>query len=119
VIPEVLTICRLEPETALPPWATDGTFFSITKTAEELSIVLPQERVPTGVRAEGAWRAFKVEGPLPFFAIGVLASMAEPLARAGISLFAISTFDTDYILVRSDQLEPARLSLVGAGHTIR
>jgi hypothetical protein len=118
VIPEALTICRLEPEAEVPPWATSGTFFSITRTAEECSIVVAQGRVPTDVRAEGAWRAFKVEGPIPFSAVGVLASIAEPLARAGISLFAISTFDTDYILVRADQLEAARLTLAGAGHRI-
>jgi hypothetical protein len=118
VIPGALTICRLEPTADLPRWATEGPFFSITRTAEELSIVLPPDRVPTGVRAEGIWRAFKVDGPIPFSAAGVLASIAQPLARAGITLFAISTFDTDYVLVQAERLEAARLTLVGAGHTV-
>jgi hypothetical protein len=118
VIPEILTICRLEPEAELPLWAIRGTFCSVTRTAEELSIVIPQERVPSDVCAEGPWRAFKVEGPIPFSAVGILASIAEPLARASISLFAISTFDTDYVLVQADQLEAARSTLVGAGHTV-
>jgi len=118
VMPETLTICRLEPEAAVPPWATAGTFFAITRTVEELSIVLPQEHVPASVHAEGGWRAFKIEGPIPFSAVGVLASVVGPLARSGISLFAISTFNTDYILVRTDQLEAARLALSRVGHAV-
>jgi uncharacterized protein len=118
VLPETLTICRLAPDEDLPAWATRGGFSSATRTPEELSIVVAKDRVPAGVRAEGAWRALKVAGPIPFSAVGILALIAEPLGRAKISLFAISTFDTDYVLVAAERLEDARLALCQAGHAI-
>src|SRR5512145_1601288 len=100
VIPEPLAICRLAADADLPPWAAQGRFVSVSRTAEELSVVVEEKRIPNGVRAEGPWRALKVEGPIPFSTVGVLASIVDPLARADISVFAISTFDTDYVLVR-------------------
>jgi len=119
VLPETLTICRLAPDADLPAWATRGGFSSVTRTPEELSIVVAKDRVPAGIRAEGAWRALKAAGPIPLSALGILASLAEPLGRAGVTLFAISTFDTDYLLVCADRLEAARAALSDAGHTIR
>lgn len=118
VLPETLTVCRLAPDADLPAWAMAGGFYSITRTSEELSIVAAKNLVPPGVRAEGLWRALKIAGPIPFSVVGILASIANPLARAGISVFAISTFDTDYLLVSADRLETARLALSEAGHTI-
>ena len=117
-IPETLTICRLQPNVELPAWAMVGPFWSITRTPDELSIVVAKEYVPAGIRAEGAWRALRIAGPIPLSAVGILASVAEPLARAGINLFAISTFDTDYVLVAADRLEDARLALSNAGHIV-
>jgi hypothetical protein len=116
--PETLTICRLAPGAELPAWAMAGPFCSITITPDELSIVVEKECVPAGIRAEGTWRALKIAGPIPLSAVGILASVAEPLARARINLFAISTFDTDYVLVASDRLEDARLALANAGHVV-
>lgn len=118
VLPETLTICRLAPDADLPAWATGGGLSSATRTPEELSIVVAKDRVPAGVRAEGAWRALQVAGPIPFSTVGILASIAEPLGRAGISLFAISTFDTDYVLVAAERLVDARLALSQAGHAV-
>jgi hypothetical protein len=118
VIPETLTICRLAPVAELPAWTMSGPFWSITRTREELSIVVEKECVPAGVRAEGAWRALKIAGPIPLSAVTILASVADPLARAGLNLFAISTFDTDYVLVTADRLEDARLALSDAGHVV-
>lgn len=118
VIPETLTICRLAPGAELPAWTMSGPFWSITRTPDELSIVGTKGCVPTGVHAEGAWRALKIAGPIPLSAVGVLASVAEPLARAGINFFAISTFDTDYILVASDRVEDARLAFAQVGHVV-
>jgi len=117
--PETLTICRLQPNVELPAWAMVGPFWSITRTPDELSIVVAKESVPADIRAEGAWRALKLAGPIPLSAVGILASVTEPLARVGINLFAISTFDTDYVLVASDRLEDARLALSRAGHIAR
>ena len=117
-MPDTLTVCRLAPDSELPAWATAGVFWSITRTADELSVVVTKECVPAGVRAEGAWRALKVAGPIPLTEVGVLASIAEPLRRAEICLFVISTFDTDYVLMAAEHLEEARLVLSQTGHRV-
>ncbi len=108
VLDDRLAVCRLAPEAALPDWLTwSGGLTAVCRTAEELSLVCRDDEVPEGVRAERGWRAFKVEGPLDFALTGILAGLAAPLAEAGISVFAISTFDTDYLLVRAADLERA------------
>ena len=117
-LPGKFAVCRLEPDVAPPTWATTGTFFSITRTSEELSIVCDQAVVPGGVPSEHDWRCFKLAGPIPFSAVGVLASLVQPLADAGISIFAISTFDTDYFLVKEENIERAVAALRQAGHTV-
>ena len=103
--PAMLGICRLESPEEIPSWVNDSEFFSITKTKEELSIVCPEQNIPDGTRSEKGWRAFKIEGPIDFSEIGVLSSILSPLAEACISIFAVSTFDTDYLLVKNEQLE--------------
>jgi hypothetical protein len=119
VLPGRYAVCRMEPGASIPPWATAGPLCSVTRTAEELSILCPAERVPPAVRQAGDWRALKIEGPFDFTAIGVLASVATPLAAAGISLFALSTFDTDYLLVNEATLDRAVAVLLEAGHQVR
>jgi uncharacterized protein len=119
VLPETLAVCRLGPDAAMPDWATGGAFFSITRSREELSVVVEEGRVPAGVMTEGGWRVLKVAGPISFDAVGILVSITGPLAQANIGLFAVSTFDTDYILVKADRLEAARAALAQAGHTIQ
>jgi uncharacterized protein len=91
---------------------------SITRTADELSVVLPQTEVPADVQAEPGWRALSVRGPLPFHLTGILASLAVPLAEAGVPIFALSTHDTDWLLVRQDRVGDARAALEDAGHRI-
>jgi hypothetical protein len=93
----------------------DG-FFSVTRTGEELSVVCREVLVPEGIRAERGWRAIRVAGVLDLSEVGVLASLVVPLAGAGISLFALSTFDTDYLLVKEHDLGRAVEALVAAGH---
>jgi len=103
VLPEPLAICRLPPTDRIPSWALEEheSLVSITRTPEELSIVCPEEAVPPDVeQVEDGWRALKVPGPIPFETTGVMASIAQPLAAAGLTLFAVSTYDTDYILVK-------------------
>jgi uncharacterized protein len=107
ILPQKLAICQLGKNTRIPAWVEGDRFFSVTKTDDELSIVCSENRVPKGIKAEKGWRTFKVECPLDFALTGILASLSNPLAKAGISLFAISTFDTDYLLVKSDKLEKA------------
>ena len=115
-LPGVYAVCRLSPDAAVPEWA-HGPFVNITFTDDELAIICPAEQVPAEVRAERDWRVLKLVGPFPFTATGVLAALATPLARAGISLLSIATYDTDYFLVKCDVFEDAVAVLVAAGHT--
>ncbi len=107
ILPETLAICRLGRDAPFPAWALAGGFVSLTRTAEELSVVCLQANVPEGVQQDGGWRCLKVEGPLDLSLTGVLASLAMPLAHEGIGVFAISTYDTDYVLVKREDLEKA------------
>lgn len=111
-----LAVCRLDPGSPLPAWAA-GTFVSVTRTDAELSVVCPADGVPPGVPAERGWRALRVRGPLGFGLTGVLASLASPLASSGVSIFVVSTYDTDYLLVQERDLDRARDALVRAGHS--
>jgi len=111
-------ICRLDRSAALPAWATRGPFFSATRTPAETSIVCDAADVPTDVQSEGPWRAFAVRGPLDFSLKGILASLATPLADADVSIFVVSTYDTDYVLVREPDVERAVSALRDAGHDV-
>ena len=102
-----MAVCKLDKDAPVPAWASSGTFFSITRTADELSVVCQQSLVPDGVRCERDWRCLLVAGTMEFSMIGVVASLVTPLAEAGISVFVISTFDTDYMLVKEVDLERA------------
>jgi hypothetical protein len=118
VFPGRFAVCRLAADSPLPPWAQRGGFISLTRTEDELSTVCAEENISADVRAERGWRCLKLQGPFAFDEIGVLASVTEPLAQAGISLFAISTFDTDYVLVKEADLERASATLREAGHLV-
>ena len=102
-----LAICRLPPTSPIPAWIRDKDFISVTRTPDELSIVCSEARVPGEVEAERNWRMLGIKGPLDFSMTGVLASLVNPLADAGIALLAISTYNTDYILVKTDCFERA------------
>jgi hypothetical protein len=119
LLPETLAICRLETTASIPDWATLGRFWSITRTEEELSVVCPEAHVPPDVKRETGWRVLKVEGPLDFSLTGILASLTVPLAEEKVSVFAISTYDTDYLLVKEEQLEKAIRALGGEGYEIK
>lgn len=113
-----MSICRLDPVVEIFDWAIAGGFLSITRTDDELSVVCPEGAVPEGVRHEDGWRVLKLEGPFEFSEVGVLASVVEPLAEASVSVFAVSTYDTDYVLVKDEQLETAAWALRGRGHKV-
>lgn len=117
-LPEPLAICRLVADAPIPAWAYSGPFHVVTRTHEELSIVCDEQAVPPGMTCERGWRALKVAGPLDFAQIGVLASLLVPLASAEVSVFAISTFDTDYLLVRDNNVNRAVSALRAAGHDV-
>ncbi|MCQ1534851.1 ACT domain-containing protein [Methanosarcina sp. KYL-1] len=113
-----LGVCRLDREAGVPGWALESDFYSITKTGNELSVVCPEESVPAGVKCEKGWNCLKVEGPLDFTLTGILSGLSLVLAERGISIFAVSTYDTDYILIREKDLENAVDALEGAGYRI-
>ena len=118
VWPEPIAIARLDAGAALPGWAGDGRFSSVTRTPHELSVVCAEDRVPADVRADRGWRVLAVEGPMDLGLVGVLASLAGPLAQARVSVFAIATHDTDHVLVREADLARACAALEAAGHRI-
>lgn len=119
LLPDTLAICRLEAGAPLPPWAAEPSpFLTVSRTAQELSITTLQSAVPAGVVCERDYRALRVRGPLPLNLVGILAAIADPLAAAGLSIFAISTYETDYVLVKARDLESALKVLEQAGHRI-
>src|SRR5216684_7282509 len=118
LLPERYAISRLAADAPIPAWATQGPFFSVTRTGDELSIVSELSLVPIGVQSQSGWRVLKVHGPFVLSEIGVLAALSAPLAEAKISLFAVSTFETDYLLLASQGLPAAIAALERAGHSI-
>lgn len=104
VLPERYAVCSLSAEWPVPYWAWQGDFASVTRTDGHYSIVVPENAVPDDVVAERGWRLLKVHGPLDFSLIGIMARLSLPLAEAGVSIFALSVFETDYVLVKEDDL---------------
>jgi uncharacterized protein len=114
-----LAVCRLDAGSDVPSWVDRSRdFTSVTRTTDELSVICACDDVPEGIRMEGPWRALRVQGPIVMTLIGVVAALANPLADAGISIFAMSTFDTDYILVHEPDFDAAVDALTQAGHVV-
>jgi hypothetical protein len=112
-------ICRFSTNETIPQQIYASSFYSITKTVEEISIVVEESLVPDKTsKVEKNWRIFKVEGPLDFGLTGILNSLTRPIAEAGISIFAISTFDTDYIMVKESKLDLVVEVLEKSGHVV-
>lgn len=118
LLPGRYSICRLAPDAALPVPLPEGAFFSVTRTPDELSIVCAEAQVPAGTRCEPGWRILRLEGPFAFDQVGVLLAVLAPLAEARVSVFALSTFDTDYVLVKESTLARVQSALEGAGHAL-
>lgn len=118
ILAESFSICRLPAHAPIPSWAVASPFFSVTRTADELSVVCRSTTVPDGVVHSDGWRALKVAGPIDFASIGVMLSIARPLADAGVSMMPIATYDTDYVLVRVADLTRAINALSEAGHRV-
>lgn len=111
-------VCQLEASAPIPPWAEGEGFVSISRSDGELSMVCRQERVPAGTKAEREWSCLKLEGPFEFSLTGVLASVLNPLAAAGVGIFAVSTYNTDYVLLKQTHLSLATQALESAGHIV-
>ena len=116
----LLAVCRLPPDSPLPEWAGRAhRFLTVSRTPDELSITADAELVPPEAACERGYRAIKVEGTLTLDLIGILASIAGPLAQHRIAIFAISTYATDYVLVKAADLQRAVAALEAAGHRVR
>jgi hypothetical protein len=119
ILPNPYAVSQLPPGSPIPVWAGSPDFYAITGTTEELSVVCPESQVPEKVRSDRQWRVLKVLGPLDFSLVGILAGISRVLAGAGVSIYAISTFDTDYILLKQDQLEVGLEALRQAGYNLQ
>ena len=119
VLPERFGICRLDPDDSVPNRALTSSFFSVTRTPEELSVVCNEDLIPEGALCEKGWRCLKVQGPIEFSTTGILSSLARPLARSNVSIFALSTYDTDYVLVQDKDLSKTVEILTAEGFRIR
>jgi hypothetical protein len=118
ILRDLFAVCRLRADENIPSWALSGSFCSLTRTPDELSIVSRQELVPEEVEAVGGWKSLKVEGKLDFNLVGILSSLTSSLAEAGISVFAISTYDTDYLFIKERDLDRTVAALRKAGHDV-
>lgn len=118
LLAERFAVLQLAPDSAQPEWFKGVTFYSLTRTPDELSIVLPENTLPEGMKAERGWRCLVVKGHLDFATVGVLASVSGPLAAAGIPLLVVSTYNTDYVLVKAACLESSIQVLRSAGHHV-
>jgi hypothetical protein len=119
VLPARFALCRLQPHDVIPEWTSSAReFLTISRTRTELSIVADEVALPPNVEATRGFRVLRVEGPLPLGMVGVAASIAGPLADAGISIIPIGTYDTDYILVQDADLPHALSTLTAAGHIV-
>jgi hypothetical protein len=117
-VPGTFAVCKLPADSPVPVWATAGDVWSVARTPDEFSVVCRQDAVPAGVTSEPGWRCLRVAGAMPFTLVGVLASLTAPVARAGVGVFAFSTFDTDYLLVKGDDLTVAVAALRAAGYAV-
>jgi hypothetical protein len=115
---DIFAIIRLDPDDAVPDWVYDSPFWSVTRSDSELSIVCSEEDLPDETRAERGWCALELIGPLDFTLTGVVASLVSPLADDEVPIFVLSTFETDYLLVREADFPRAVASLRAAGHSI-
>jgi uncharacterized protein len=118
ILAERLAVCRLDAGTPIPDWAGGESFLSITRTRDELSVICEEHFVPTGVYASRGWRGFKIVGPLDLDLVGILVSVAVPLAQSNIGVLPIGTYETDYVLVRDRQLNDAIKALRFAGFDV-
>jgi hypothetical protein len=118
LLPGPYAIVRLAPNAPVPDWAQMGDFASVTRTSDELSIVCATENLPADVQSSHRWICLRLEGPFPFSQTGVLLSFIEPLSRNGIPIFAISTYDTDYVLIQEEFAGASLNALQEAGHEL-
>jgi uncharacterized protein len=118
VLDDLYAVVRCDPDAPLPVWLTGGHFWSATRSDAELSIVCREADVPADASAERGWCALELAGPLDFSLTGVVAALVTPLAEAEVPIFVLSTFETDYLLVRERDLPRSVEALRAAGYEL-
>ena len=118
-LPDTLAVCRISLDSELEMWFLSDPFFAMVRTDDALTIVCSQEKVPPKVQQEPGWRALKIEGSFDFSETGILESVLKPLAETGLGIFAVSSFETDYVLVKERDFEVARRALEESGHDVQ
>lgn len=119
VLDDDYSICRLKNTDIVPKWADNSKFSSITRTKNELSIVCIQGAVPPDIKCEKDWKVIKIDSVLEFSMVGIISKISDLLAKNDVSIFVISTFDTDYVLVKSNNLSKTITVLSNAGYKIK
>ena len=118
MLDEVYGICIFPNNAPVPEWAVTASLYSITRTKKELTIVCPQSVIPSDCEYDSNWRCFRIDGSFDLNQVGVISSLAAPLAQAGVSIFVVSSYDTDYFLVTGEKVEKAIAALSDNGHLI-
>src|SRR5262245_54146108 len=118
ILAETFAVSKLDKGVPIPSWVSLSDWWSVTRTDDELSVVCPEAQVPADVISNRGWKCLRVAGPLDLALTGILASLLEPLTEARVSVFAVSTFDTDYLFVKTEDLAAAARSLSLAGHQV-
>ena len=111
-------MCKLSPVAPFPEWAQSDDLLAFVRTKDELSVVCSESNVPQDIKSELGWRALQVKAELDFSMVGLLAALTSILAQAGVSVFTISTYDTDYLLVKAYELPTALAALTQSGYTV-
>jgi uncharacterized protein len=119
VLPGNFAVCRLAIDSELPMWFLGDPFFALLRSDTELTVVCQEEKVPAEVQHESGWRRLKLDGVFAFTETGILESVLRPLVEDGVGIFALSSFATDYVLVKQDVLEAAVAALTRAGHQVQ
>lgn len=119
LLPERFAVCRMDPDTAPPAWALRGGFTALVRTPDELCIVCPEKDAPSRVKKVVGWRALRLAGELDHTGeSGVLLTVVEPLARAGVPVFPVTSWNAGYVLIHEPHVEKALATLKAWGHTI-
>lgn len=118
LFPDKLAICRSDQNAALPDIGQISGYYALIQTPNETTLICPEKSAPEFLLKDSGWRALEVQGPLEFNMIGVLSELAGCLARASVSIFVISTYDTDTILVKDQMLANAVQALISDGHQV-
>jgi hypothetical protein len=119
ILPDLMAICRFDPAATVPKWVDEPGFYSVTRTPEELSVVCSAERVPPGAESETGWRCLQLLGSFNFSEVGIISSLTQPLAASGVSVFVISSFTTDYLMIKEKDLSKAIGALTARGHLVK